>query len=168
VYDTPRTIEQILTMLSDAPAHIAGLVEGLSSAQLLTSPTSGEWPARDVLAHLRACSEVWGKYIRLILSQDDPTYKAVNPTTWIKHTGYLQQEFQPLLEAYTNQRSELLAVLKALPPEAWDRTATAITAGRPRQRTLYTYALWLANHERSHYRQINNIANAMATVGRLS
>jgi uncharacterized damage-inducible protein DinB len=93
-----------------------------------------EWSARDVLAHLRACSDMWGKYITLILSEDHPTYKAMNPTTWIKQTNYLKQEFGRSLQAFTAQRTDLLRVLKPLPPEAWSRTATAITAGKPRER----------------------------------
>lgn len=119
MYDTPRTVEQILTMLAATPARLAGLTEGLSPVQLVAPPEPGEWSARDVLAHLRACADMWGRYIVVILSEDRPTFKAVNPTTWIKQTDYREQEFQPSLQAFTAQRAELLAVLKPLAPEAW-------------------------------------------------
>ena len=73
MYDTPRTIEQILTMLAEAPSRLAGLTEGLPPVQLLAPPEPGEWSARDVgecthSAHLRACSDMWGKYIAVILN----------------------------------------------------------------------------------------------------
>ena len=126
-----------------------------------------EWSARDVLAHLRACSDMWGKYIVHILSEDHPTFKAVNPTTWIKKTDYLEQEFHPSLQAFTAQRAELLAVLKPLPTEAWSRMATVTGAGKPRERTVYTYAQWLANHERSHRKQIEGIVNTITMQQRL-
>ena len=161
MYDTPRTIEQILTMLAEAPSRLAGLTEGLPPVQLLAPPEPGEWSARDVLAHLRACSDMWGKYIAVILNEDRPTFKAVNPTTWIKKTNYLEQEFQPSLQAFTVQRAGLLAVLKPLAPEAWSRKATVTGAGKARERTVHTYALWLANHERSHFKQIERIVNTM-------
>jgi uncharacterized damage-inducible protein DinB len=148
-------------MLGDTPSRLAELTEGLPPAKLLTPPEPGEWSARDVLAHLRACSDMWGKYIVMILSQDEPTFKAVNPTTWIKQTDYLEQAFQPSLQAFTDQRAELLAVLKPLAPAAWSRKATVTGAGKPRQRTVYTYAQWLANHERSHIRQIARIGETM-------
>ncbi len=166
MYDTPRTIEQLQTMLADAPSRLAELTEGLSPAQLLAPPEPGEWSARDVLAHLRACSDMWGKYIVVILSEDRPTFKAVNPTTWIKQTNYRQQEFHPSLQTYTAQRADLLAVLKPLAPEAWSRMATVMTAGKPRERTVYTYAQWLANHERSHIKQIERIVNSMRLLQR--
>jgi hypothetical protein len=161
MYDTPRTIEQILTMLEATPAHLADLAGGLTPTQLITPPEPGEWSARDVLAHLRACADMWGKYIGVILIDDKPTFKAVNPTSWIKKTNYRELEFHPSLQAFTIQRAELLEVLKPLAPEDWSRTAMVTGAGKPRLRTVYTYAQWLANHERSHFKQIERIVKTM-------
>jgi hypothetical protein len=106
---------------------------------------------------------MWGKYIVEILSEDKPTFKAVSPRTWIKKTNYRQQEFHPSLQAFADQRVDLLEVLKALAPEDWYRTATVTGAGRPRERTVYTYAQWLANHERSHFMQVEHIVNTIHT-----
>lgn len=161
MYDRPLTIEQNLTMLAAAPSRIAGLIEGLSPPQLVTPPEPGEWSARDVLAHLRACSDMWGRYILKILDEDHPSYKAVNPTTWIRSTNYLELEFRPLQKAFTKQRAELLAVLEPLPPEDWSRMATVTGAGKPRERSVREYARWLANHERSHFRQFERIASTL-------
>jgi hypothetical protein len=161
LYDTPRTNDEILTMLAATPSRLADLTESLPPAQLLASPAPGEWSARDVLAHLRACADMWGKCIAEILSQDMPTIKAVNPTTWIKKTDYGEQEFIPSLQAFTAQRNGLLAVLEPLAPEAWSREATVTGAGKPLIRTVYTYAQWLANHERPHIKQIERIVNTL-------
>jgi DinB superfamily len=155
-------------MPAEAPSRLAGLTEGLPPAQLLAPPEPGEWSARDVgecthSSHLSACSDMWGKYIAVILNEDRPTFKAVNPTTWIKKMDYLEQEFQPSLQAFTVQRAGLLAVLNPLAPGAWSRKATVTGAGKPRERTVYTYGQWLANHERSHIRQIERIVNRMRT-----
>ena len=161
MYDTPLTIEQNLTLLAATPARIADLTEGLPPAQLTTPPKPDEWSVRDVLAHLRACADMWGKCIAQILSEDRPTIKAVNPTNWIKKTNYREQEFHPSLQAFTAQRAELLALLNPLPLEAWSCTATVTGAGKPRQRTVHTYAQWLANHEQSHLRQVERIVTTL-------
>jgi uncharacterized damage-inducible protein DinB len=161
VYDKPLIIEQNLTLLAATPSRLTEITKGLTATQLLMSPEPGEWSARDVLAHLRACSDMWGTYIKVILSEDHPTYRAMNPTTWIKQTNYLEQKFRPSLQAFTAQRRELLAVLTKLPPQAWERAATVTGAGKPRERTVRTYAMWLANHEGSHFRQIEHIAQAL-------
>jgi len=71
---------------------------------LVAATSLGEWSARDLLAHLCACADVWGDCIAAILAADRPTLKAINPTTWIKSTGYREVEFQPLLGAFTAQR----------------------------------------------------------------
>ena len=149
-------------MLAATPAYLADLTAGLPPAQLLAPPEPGAWSARDVLAHLRACADMWGKAMMQILGADRPTIKAVNPTTWIKQTDYREQQFEPSLQAFTAQRSELLAVLQPLAPAARARMATVTGAGKPRQRTVYTYAHWLANHERSHLKQMERIVNKVS------
>ncbi|MGA7732456.1 MAG: DinB family protein [Chloroflexia bacterium] len=161
MYDTPLTIDQLLTRLAATPPRIAALTAGLSPAQLRAIPGVGGWSANDVLSHLRSCSDVWGDYIARILAEDHPTIRAVNPTTWIKKTGYPELEFRPSLRAFTTQRADLMSVLQPLPPEAWSRAATVTGAGRPRERTVLSYAQWLANHERSHFKQIERIVLAM-------
>ncbi len=85
----------------------------------------------------------------------------MNPTAWIKQTNYLEQVFGPSLQAFTTQRAELLAVLEPLSPEAWSRTAIVTGAGKPRERSVRTYAQWLANHEQSHLKQIERIVNTL-------
>ena len=115
-----------------------------------------------MLAHLRSCADVWGGCIERILNQDTPTLRAVDPRTWIKKTGYPEQAFQPSLQAFTEQRADLLAVLEPLPPESWARAATVTGAGKPLVRTVHFYAQWMAIHERPHLKQIERIVKAVS------
>ncbi len=94
-----------------------------------------------------------------MLAEDHPTLRAVNPTTWIKRTDYPELEFPPSLHAFVTQRADLLAVLEPLPPAGWARAATVTGAGRVLQRTVLSYAAWLARHERPHLKQIARIVN---------
>ena len=114
-----------------------------------------------MLAHLRACADVWGSYIARILSEDRPAIRAVSPRTYIKQTDYLEQDFQPSLQAFITQRADLLAVLESLAPERWERQAIVTAVGKPIVRTVHTYSDRLARHEREHVRQIQQIAEAM-------
>jgi hypothetical protein len=155
------TIEQVLALLAQTPPRIAALTTGLTPAQLRTSPNQGEWSANDVLAHLRSCADMWGNCIRSILAEDRPTIRAVNPRTWIKKTDYLELGFRPSLHSYTEQRVRLLAVLEPLPPEGWSRAAIVTGAGRVLERTVLSYAQWLARHEQPHIKQIGRIVNTM-------
>ena len=159
VYDTELTIDELLTRPTEQPKAIAALTAGLPRARLHRSPSRSEWSLNDVLAHLRSCSDMWGKYIATIIDEDRPTIRAMNPTTWIKHTNYPELEFAASLRTFTRQRAELLALLRSLPKAGWSRSATVTGAGRPRDRTVLDYATWLANHERSHVKHITRIVS---------
>jgi hypothetical protein len=155
------TTEQVLTLLAETPPRLAALTTGLAPAQLHTTPNYDGWSANDVLAHLRACADVWGNCIVAMIAQDKPTLRAVNPRTWIKKTDYLELEFRPSLHAFAMQRADLLAVLEPLPIDAWSRAATVTGAGKVLERTVLFYAQWLARHERQHVKQVERIVNTM-------
>lgn len=158
---SPLTREQVLTMLAATPPRITALTDGLLPAQLHTALTPNTWSANEVLAHLRACADMWGGCIVTMIAEDRPTLRAVNPTTWIKQTDYLEQAFHPSLHAFATQRTELLAVLEPLDHDDWSRAATVTGAGRPLLRTVLFYAQWLASHERPHIKQIERIVNML-------
>ena len=160
MYDTVLSIAEVLTRLTEQPKALAACTAGLSRARVHTSPRRGEWSLNDELAHLRSCADVWGKYMALIIAEDHPTIRAVNPTTWIKSTNYPDLEFGPSLRAFTKQRAGLLALLRPLPRASWSRTATVTGAGRPRDRSVMDYARRLANHERTHLRHIERVVRA--------
>ena len=153
------TEEQVLALLRETPRRIAALTAGLEPARLRARPTPEEWSANEVLAHVRACADVWGGCMATMIAEDAPTLRAVNPLTWIKKTDYLELEFQPSLRAFAAQRAGLLAVLEPLPKEAWSRTATVTGAGKVLQRTVLFYGRWLAGHERPHVKQIAHIVS---------
>jgi len=157
------TIDELVAMLERAPKEIETLTAGMSSADLQKRPETDAWSANEVLAHLRACADVRGGAVARILAANHPTLRAVNPLTWIKSTDYLDLEFRPSLRAFARQREELLAILKALPPDGWFRSATVTGAGRPLERTVRFYAEWVAVHERPHLKQIRQIVATLKT-----
>ena len=155
------TTEQVLTLLAETPQRLAALTADLAPAQLHAPPIGDGWSANDVLAHLRACADVWGNCIVAMIAEDTPTLRAVNPLTWIKKTDYLELEFRLSLRSFATQRADLLAVLSPLPPEDWSRAATVTGAGKVLERTVLFYAQWLARHERQHVKQVERIVNTM-------
>ncbi len=54
-------------------------MEGLTPVQLHTAPEPGSWSVNDVLAHLRACHDVFGGNILRIVAEDTPTFKGGTP-----------------------------------------------------------------------------------------
>src|ERR1700689_5902267 len=113
------TREQILVQLPDTPLRISALTTGVPPAKLQVSPAPGEWSASEVLAHLRACADVWGNNIVRIIKEDTPAWAAVNPRGWIEQTNYMDLRFAPSLRAFTKQRAALMASLGPLPRKDW-------------------------------------------------
>ncbi|GHO98056.1 hypothetical protein KSF_081040 [Reticulibacter mediterranei] len=158
---TSPTIERALTQLAETPTRIAVLTADLSAEVLQIRPTSDEWSANEVLAHLRACADVWGNCIMRIIKEDQPAWRAISPRTWIKRTDYPEQEFRPSLLAFTTQRAALLAVLSPLPIDAWERSARVSTVGKVLEPTVLSYVERLVVHERPHIKQIEQIGQTM-------
>ncbi|MFO7664453.1 MAG: DinB family protein [Chloroflexota bacterium] len=159
--DKPLPIEQILSILAESPRRIATHMDGLTAGQLSSAPRPDEWSANEVLAHLRSCVDVWGDYIRVIVTEERPTIRAINPRTWIKRTDYPELPFQTSFQAFAAQRNDLLAFLESLAPADWARSTTITGAGRPLERTVHFYAQWLATHERPHVKQLGRVATTM-------
>ena len=157
----PLAIEQVLTLLKEAPSRIADATGNAPRRKLHGSPGPDEWSANEVLAHLRACADVWGGCISTILGEEHPTIRATNPRTWIHSTDYLRQDFRESLRAFTRQRRDLMIVLNSLSPKHWTRRATITGAGKPLVRSVHDYAEWLATHERPHLKQIQRIVEAV-------
>ena len=155
-----------MALLAETPPRLEALTAGLAPVQLQTAPSDDEWSANDVLAHLRACADVWGGCIAAILAEERPTLRAVNPRTWINQTDYRELEFRPSLRAFAAQRADLLAVLEPLPAEGWSRAATVTGAGKTLERTVQFYARWLAEHERPHVKQVARLVDMMRIESR--
>ena len=151
---TPADIETFLETLTATPQRIASVSTGLENARLHFKPDKNTWSANDILAHLRACADVWGRSMAAMLEQDHPTLRYVSPRAWIRKTNYPSLEFRASLLAFTAQRDDLLKQLKPLAFEDWSRAAsfTATTLGR--QETVFSYARRMALHERAHCEQI--------------
>lgn len=149
-----ETPEQVLAVLRDTTPKIAQATHAVAEEALRRPPARGEWSANDVLAHLRSCADVWGECIRRIVDEDMPTIRAMNPRTWIDRTDYGDRSFAENFDAFSSQRADLLKLLESLPAPSWSCAAIVTGAGRTLERTVLSYAEWLASHERPHVKQI--------------
>ncbi len=159
------TAQQVLELLAATVPRIEVAISGLTPAQMHTAPSPGEWSLSEVLAHLRACADVWGGCMLAIGVDGQRTIRAINPLTWIKSTDYLELQFPALFRAFSEQREDLLSGLEGLPPNAWGRVSTITGAGKTLERTVLLYGRWLAGHERSHLKQIERTCEAVRRPG---
>jgi uncharacterized damage-inducible protein DinB len=154
VASTSASIDVLVRLLADTPRHLASLTQDYDDARLQRQPGEGVWSVNDVLAHLRACADVWGGSILVMIERDQPTLRYVSPRTWIRKTTYAEQEFHQSLQAFTSQRDDLVRALSALPRADWSRGATFTRTTRGREQTILSYVRRIVDHEREHCEQI--------------
>jgi DinB superfamily len=160
------SVEEIMAILPTSVARLTELTDGMTEAELRREPEPGTWSVNDVLAHLRACGDVLGGNMVRIITEDHPAWKAMNPRTWQRKSDYHDWRFGPAFEAFVRQRTELLEVLRALPPEGWDRTATvSVPPAKQYEYSVAYYGDWLAAHERAH---LNHLPKVIAVVAKRS
>lgn len=151
---TGPEIELVLEMLASTPKQIARIARGHDDRQLHRQPAAGAWSARDIVAHLRACAEVWGRSIDQMIKIDHPTMRYVSPRGWIKRTDYLDQSFRVSLRAFSETRTALLDTLNTLGMAGWSRRATFTGTTLGRDATVLIYARRIADHEVPHLDQL--------------
>jgi len=144
----------VLAALSATPKQIARIARGRTEARLRRKPAADAWSAQEIVAHLRACAEVWGGSIERMLTEDRPTIRYVSPRGWIRKTDYLQQNFRETLRGFTQQRAALVRTLKALRASDWERGATFTATTLGRKGTVLGYARRIADHEVRHLDQL--------------
>lgn len=149
--------ESVLILLVATPRRIESVSRGIEISKLLFKPHPDAWSVSDILAHLRACADVWGKSIVEMIAQDQPKLRYISPRSWIRKTDYLDLEFRESLIAFTNQRLELLRALKGLAIEDWSRSATLTATRKSREETVFGYAWRIAEHENRHCEQIEAV-----------
>lgn len=147
----------VLELLDATTAQVRRLGPDVPAERAAATPPAGGWSAIEVLAHLRACADVWGASIDRILSEDEPTIRALNPRTYLPSTDYLTLAWRPSWQAFLDQREALLPRLRPLREAQWRRAATVVGAGRPLRTTALDYAERLATHERSHVKQLHRL-----------
>lgn len=153
-----ETTSRILELLTHAPLRIKEATRGLQTTQLHLRSDVDPWSVSDILAHLRACSDVWGDSICAMIVQDNPTLRYVSPRSRMRKSSYLEQDFDVALESFTQERQRLVMALADLDEAGWARRSVFIgTSPRQRDQTVLSLSVRIVNHEQPHLDQIESL-----------
>ena len=148
--------KQLIEDLAAVPKLIARLAAGRDETRLTFRADAKTWSASDVLAHLRSCAEVRGKWFAAILEREHPTVRAVSPRSAFRK--YVDRDFGVSLKEFTDERAALVKRLRGLDDAGWKRGLT-FTGASPRstEMNLAQNATALLLHERVHIEQIREV-----------
>jgi uncharacterized damage-inducible protein DinB len=156
---TQQEIELALRRLTETPGRLAATTEALNDEQLHQRPDEENWSANEILAHLRACADVWGETIAAMLQDNEPALKHLHPRTWQKETNYLEIPFRESFRDFVDQRRALLETLSDLSLADWSRGAII----KERRHTIFSQARRMALHEATHCEQIEALSVNLST-----
>jgi hypothetical protein len=114
-------------------------------------PAPGKWSLRQIVAHVADTELVMSVRFRMLIAQTNPPLYAFDQNAWAESLGYAGRRVKPSLEMLRRLRAENLSLLRALPPDAFERTGTHSERGTVSLRQLVELS---AAHAENHARQI--------------
>jgi DinB family protein len=150
---TPSEIARYLKLLAETLRRLEKIARDFDEARLQFKPDKNSWSVNDILAHLRACADVWGDSIEAMLAEEYPKVPYRHPRQWIKKTDYLELSFHESFQAFVVQRRKFLKALKPLSLEDWSRAAMI----KGREHTVFTQVRRIGLHENVHCEQIESL-----------
>jgi hypothetical protein len=160
IQSTPDEIEKYLGLLEATIERITTLSNPLTEELLAASPDGKEWSACAVLAHLRACSDLWTHSIYAMLTENAPKIPPIDERKWAKTTRYAEYPFRQSLKVFGHQRNELIVVLRGLRFEAWERRGVVEKRGM----SVFSQVRRMALHEAEHCDQLEILVGKFATL----
>ncbi|WP_412062363.1 DinB family protein [Rubrivirga sp. IMCC45206] len=140
-----------LELLAHAPERVARAVAGLSEDAAREVPGPGAWSVLQIVRHLADSEIVYGYRIRLIAAADRPPIPGYDQDAWADALAYHRGAVADALLDYADARRVTLALLRALPADAWDRVGLHSERGEESVRDIATL---LAGHDLNHEGQI--------------
>lgn len=143
------------TVLGTTPARARLLLQDLPDGLLDAPPAPDEWSAATVVGHLYDVDIVYGFRWRLVLTEDHPDYPGYDEKSW---AGLPRLPFWQLFNAWEGLRAANVALLRALPAEAGQRTGRH---GEQGAETLRTMIRKVVGHDLAHLNQLYRTVRAV-------
>jgi len=116
-------IQAVLATLESAPALLRSLVASVPEDLRRRRPAPGKWSAHEHAAHLASGDPLYRDRLERMLGEDHPRLQGAVPSFEEEQGAFLQVDLGEALDRFARERGEILARLRDLPPEAWERTA---------------------------------------------
>ena len=149
-----------LTRLAGTPSELAAAITTTPAAALLRRPAPDAWAAVEVVCHLRDVEESFHDRVASILVSDEPRFPTTDPNRWADERQYLRHDAHDAVRAFVRRRTETLALLRGLAPDAWTRAGWQLDSrGR---RTIDDFLTLMAWHDENHLAQLTRALEGRA------
>jgi hypothetical protein len=143
-------------------AKLNKLTRGLTPKQLRRQPEPGKWSIAEIVAHLADVEIVASWRMRSIIGSDGITIQPFDQDAWASAFQYSKRDLKQSLEVFRILRENNLAMLKALPQDAWEKHGVHLERG---QETIAHLTRLFAGHDTNHILQIERIVAQAKPAG---
>ena len=137
-----------LEVMAETPGRVRALAEGRSAGDLERRSGDGEWSAADVIGHLVDVEIVFGFRLRLVLTEDRPSYPGYDEKLWSRLPKPPGDQLYALLDGL---RAYTLWTLRSIPRTEWSRAGVH---GEQGEETVEVLIRKLAGHDLAHLNQL--------------
>jgi hypothetical protein len=154
---TPQERQEMIARMRKLPEILEAAVKDLNDAQLDTPYGEGKWTVRQVVHHLADSHMQASARVKLILTEDKPTFKPYNQNEWARLPDSMKAPIAPSLVILKALHQRWCDLLTALPENAWQRNATHPERGVV---TLDDQLRVYSRHGENHVDQIARLRTA--------
>jgi hypothetical protein len=155
----PVASAQLIDNYAAAPSSIKTAIEGLTEAQFLHKSGKDEWSIHEIIVHLADSEAIGYTRIRKTLAEHEPELTVYDEAAWAKQLNYQELDRDLALKLFTTLRSASAALLRTIPPDAWERVGIHAENGRM---TIYNLFNIYLEHGEVHRRQIERVKATLA------
>jgi uncharacterized damage-inducible protein DinB len=145
---------EVLEKLAAAPAALAAALKGTPDEVLRQRPEAGKWSMIENAAHVRDIERVYqGRFSQMAFG-DKPAFWMLDNDRAAEALKYAAADPAEVAKEFRRLREDTLALLRALPHEAWKKTGLHPKRG---ELTVEQLAAVLAGHDESHIGKIKTL-----------
>ena len=111
----------ILDAYLAGPGDLRAAIAGLSHEQLVARPVPGRWSVLEVVCHLADTDANISHRLKRVLSEERPVFERVKPDLMLAALAYHERDVEDELAFIDLGRRQIARILRASPPEAWER-----------------------------------------------
>lgn len=112
----------VLAVLESTPAMLIPLVLEIPEPLRKRRPQPEKWSAHEHFCHLATQHPPMLERLQRMLAEDNPPLVPLSPSPEEQMGSFLDMDLDEAAGRFVHERADLVARLRALPPEAWDRT----------------------------------------------
>lgn len=144
----------IITALENAPALIIPMVREVSPANLKRRPAPQVWSIHEHACHLVELHNLFNTRLDLMLRETNPVIKPYQPGQDDEDGALLKLDLDESLDRYVKERQALVARLRGLSADDWQRTAQHAEYNRYSVFIMFRHA---ALHDMEHAYSIEEL-----------